>query len=188
MLKRAWLNSFLLKKENLIYWYELKNNSFILGLDLDMNRIWYINDNYNNFILILEKFLFIFNSVSGVKFNNITFNNIKIWDELFNNCIFLFNANDRKSWFVKTNWLIHFPRNASKWDIFDKIIYLAEENKLSVRKLIKIWFSQAKARKFYNMLKSNDVIKISEYNKSNKKYDIEKLKKIIEILRKNMGV
>lgn len=176
------LNKFLYTNDNLISWYEDKWNSFIIALNLTIKEISYVKENYEKFIKILEKILYTFNQSSNKQFKNITFNNVKIWDEIINNCIFLYNSNKDVSWFIEIKKYIEFTANKkAEWkDLYEKIIDLATKNELSVRNLIKLWIKQNRARKFYDILKEKEIIVISEYNNNSKKYDIEKLKILLK--------
>jgi len=186
----SWLNKFLYTTDNIILWHEYKWNSFIIALNLTIKEISFIKENFDKFKWILENILYTFNQSSDKYFKNITFNKVKIWNEMYNNCIFLYNSEQNLSWFIQAKDVIEFPaRKEAVWiDIYDKIYNLAENNNLSVRNLIKLWIKQIKARKFYEFLKEKEIIVISKYNNNNKKYDLEKLLKILEIAKNKGGV
>lgn len=186
----SWLNKFLYTTDNIILWHEDKWNSFIIALNLTIKEISFIKENFDKFKWILENILYTFNQSSDKYFKNITFNKVKIWDEMYNNCIFLYNSEQNLSWFIQAKDVIEFPtRKEALWiDIYDKIYNLAENNNLSVRNLIKLWIKQIKARKFYEFLKEKEIIVISKYNNNNKKYNLEKLLKILEIAKNKSGV
>lgn len=184
----SWLNKFLYTNDNIVLWYEDRKNSYIIALNLTIKELSYIKEKFDNYKTILENILYTFNQSSNKYFKNITFNKVKIWEEIYNNCIFLYNSEQNLTWYIQVKWVIEFPaRKETIWkDIYDKIYKLAENDNLSVRNLIKLWIKQIKARKFYHFLKEKEVIIISKYNNNNKKYDLDKLSQILKIA-KNKG-
>ncbi len=176
----SWLNWFLYTKSIENNWLFCNSKYCFIQLILKENQIIYINNNFEKFSKILEKFLSLYNSISNIKLKNITFWNIKDWDLIYNNSIFLYNWKNDKEWFIKSNWLISIFSNKkvnNKEIILKKILLMLKQKNISVRKLIKIWLTQTKARKIYNFLKENNIFIISKFNQMNKKYYLEKLDK-----------
>lgn len=174
------LNKFLYTNDNIINIHKDMKWSYLIALNLNIREINYIKDNFDEFIKILEKILYSFDQTTNYNFKNIAFNNVKIWDVMINNCVFLYNSQKDKVWYIKTNTCIEFPRyNVTRWiTLYEKIWDLIEKKKMSVRNLIKLWISQSRARELYKFLKEKLVIIISENNHQHKTYFIEEYRKI----------
>lgn len=184
ILNYSQLNNFLDNNNLLIdsgFW--TNNKSFIISLNLDIRRVSFIKENFDDFVKILENILFIFNQNHDIKFKNISFTNIKIWWEVINNCIFLYDSEKETNGYIKIKTMVEFEDNINNKNktMKNKILDLALNNSLSVRNLIKLWLNQTRARNLYSYFKEEWVIQISEYNNMNKKIDIEKLKNLLKI-------
>lgn len=190
IVKIAGINIFFNTTDELVKSYEYKGNSFIITLNLFDSETWKVNDNFEDFKKVLEKLLFIFNNNTELYYKNISFNKIKIWDETYNNSIFLYNSEQNISWYFQIKWVIKFPaRKEPVWkDIYDKIYDLAKNDNLSIRNLMKLWIKQTKARNIYTFLKENKIIVISKNNNNDKKYDLDKLSKFLKIAKNKNSV
>jgi hypothetical protein len=175
----SWLTNFFYTNRDLVNWYIQEKKYTIIQLVLNINEISYIKNNYEEFIKILNNILFTYNQVFKVNFNNISFWNVKIENEIYSNCIILFSSKKYEYWYVENN-KVFITKKHKKATIYDKIEDLIKNKKLSVRKLMKLWLPQSKARNFYNLLKEKWIIKISEYNNNHKFYDLEKFQKIFK--------
>ena len=184
LIKSSWLNNFLYNLNNLVIWYLEEKKYIVIQLWLSIKEIAYIKNNYSNFVKILETILFTYNQSWNNYFNNITFWNIKKWSDIFNNCIFLYSSNKDKKWYRDVKSLITIKENIkkdyTKLSIYQKIILLIKNKKLSVRNLIKIWIIQIRAREIYNFLKEKWVFEISKYNNNNKIYHLENINNFTE--------
>ncbi len=175
----SWLVKFLYTNRNLVSSYFQEKKYTIIQLDLDITEIAYISNNFDEFIKIAENILFTYNQSFWVNFNNITFWNVKKWENIYSNCIILFSSKKYDYWFIKiyNNFII---KENKKITIYDKIEDLIKNKQLSVRKLMKLWLTQSKARNFYNILKEKWIIEISKYNNSHKTYNLEKFQKFFK--------
>ena len=184
LIKSSWLNNFLYNLNNLVIWYLEEKKYIVIQLWLSIKEIAYIKNNYSNFVNILETILYTYNQSWNNYFNNITFWNIKKWSDIFNNCIFLYSSNKDKKWYRDVKGLITIKENIkkdyTKLSIYQKIILLIKNEKLSVRNLIKIWIIQIRAREIYNFLKEKWVFEISKYNNNNKIYHLENINNFTE--------
>jgi len=175
----SWLIKFFYTNRNLVSSYIQEKKYTIIQLDLDIAEIAYISNNFNDFLTILENILFTYNQSFWVNFNNITFWNVRKWNEIFSNCIILFSSKKYEYWYIEIHNDFIIKEN-KKTTIYDKIEELIKDKKLSVRKLMKIWLSQSKARNLYKLLKEKWIIIISDYNNNHKTYDLEKFQKIFK--------
>lgn len=175
------LNKFLPKNNNLVKYNKQIWNSYIIQLNLYQKEIAYIKNNFEEFKNILETVLYTFEHYYWIEYNNITFNSIKFWEKVLNNCIFLTSFKNKEYWFIKLNKFLEYspPKKEEKKSIFlwnslyDKIWRLIENNKFSVRNLINFWISDKYSRELYDFLKEKEVLVISKYNHTHKTYNIE---------------
>lgn len=175
------LNKFLYTKDELVKSLLETNKYCVIQLDLTIKEVSYIKNNFETYISILENILFTYNQNWKTYFSNITFNGVKRWNEVFNNCIFLYSSKNGEEWFRKTNNYIEIWSQKEKivWKtIYDKIINLIFKKELSVRNLINLWIIQIRAREIYNYLKEKEVFFISENNHNHKVYNLENIKNI----------
>lgn len=166
------LNKFLYTNDNIIYIHKNMKWSYLIALNLNIREINYIKDNFDEFIKILEKILYSFNQSTPYNFKNIAFNNVKIWYLTINNCIFLYNSQKNKLWYINTTTCIEYTT------LYKRIWDLIETKKMSVRNLMKLWITQKISRELYKFLKEKSVIIIAECNNQDKTYSIEKYRKI----------
>ena len=177
----SWLNKFLYTNNELVQSVLEMNKYTVIQLNLTIKEVSYIKNSFEDYILILENILFTYNQSWNKYFKNITFNTIKRWDEIFNNCIFLYDSKNNVIWFQKTSSFIKIWNQKKEivWKtISDKIIDLIYQKNLSVRNLIKLWIIQIRAREIFSFLKEKEVFVISEHNKNHKIYNYDKLKNI----------
>jgi len=177
----SWLNKFLYTNNELVQSVLEMNKYTVIQLNLTIKEVSCIKNSFEDYILILENILFTYNQSWNKYFKNITFNTIKRWDEVFNNCIFLYDSKNNKIWFQKTSSFITIWNQKKEiiWKtISDKIIDLIYQKDLSVRNLIKLWIIQIRAREVYDFLKEKEIFVISEYNKNQKTYNNDNIKNI----------
>ena len=177
----SWLNKFLYTNNRLVQSILEMDKYTVIQLNLTIKEVSYIKNSFEDYILILENILFTYNQSWNKYFKNITFNTIKRWDEVFNNCIFLYDSKNNKIWFQKTSSFITIWNQKKEiiWKtISDKIIDLIYQKDLSVRNLIKLWIIQIRAREVYDFLKEKEIFVISEYNKNQKTYNNDNIKNI----------
>jgi hypothetical protein len=170
----SWLNKFLYTNKNLFNGFLDSKKYLIIQLNLSIKELSFIKKNYKDFVLILENILFTFNESWNKYFRNITFNTLKDWEKIHNNCIFMYSNNNWEAWYQHKDWYIELKskikKQKNKYKEIEKLII--EEN-LSVRNLMKIWIIQIRAREFYNFLKEKWVFEISKYNNNHKKYYLD---------------
>ena len=177
----SWLNKFLYTNNELVQSVLEMDKYTVIQLNLTIKEVSCIKNNFEDYILILENILFTYNQSWNKYFKNITFNTIKRWDDVFNNCIFLYDSKNNEIWFQKTSSFIKIWSQKKEiiWKtISDKIIDLIYQKDLSVRNLIKLWIIQIRAREVYDFLKEKEIFVISEHNKNHKIYNHDKLKNI----------
>lgn len=177
----SWLNKFFYTSDELVQDILEKEKYCIIQLNLTIKELAYIKNNFENYQWILESILFTYNKSWNKYFKNITFNTVQRWDEIFNNCIFLYNSKIHEIWFQDTKNFIKIwvEKKEIVWiTISDKIFDLIYKKDLSVRNLMKLWIIQIRAREIYNLLKEKEVFVISEYNKNHKIYNNDNLKYI----------
>lgn len=183
----SWLNKFLYTSKKIVKSFKDWKVIFIIELELDVKQITHIENNILDFSNILNIVLSTFNKTFCKEFKNITFNNVKLWEEIKKNCIILYTSkiNDN-TWFLKTNKIIELnivkkqKNNFNKTNdiLVDGIIGLIHKENVSVRNLIKLWIVQIRARELFNFFKDKEVFEIKDYNKNSKIYNFEKLKDI----------
>jgi len=106
----SWLNKFLYTTEKIVKSFKDWKIVFIIELELDIKQITHIENNILDFSNILNIILSTFNKTFCKDFKNITFNNVKLWEDIKKNCIILYNSTNSNSWFIKTNKLIELNR------------------------------------------------------------------------------
>ena len=102
----SWLNKFLYTNNRLVQSILEMDKYTVIQLNLTIKEVSYIKNSFEDYILILENILFTYNQSWNKYFKNITFNTIKRWDEIFNNCIFLYDSKNNVIWFQKTSSFI----------------------------------------------------------------------------------
>lgn len=174
-----WLNKFLYRTKWIIKnIYNLKT-IFIIELDLKIKEISFINYNFDAFVNILNLILKTFNNYFTIKYNNITYSDVYIWENILKNCIVFFNSNKiNETWFLISKSPIKIKTFEKEKDLIDKIFDLIMNKNLSIRNLIKIWIIQIKARKVYKYLKEKEIFIIDENNNNEKIYNFENIKNI----------
>lgn len=175
----CWLNKFLYRPKWIVKnIYNLKT-IFIIELDLKIKEISYINNNFDAFVNILNLILKTFNNYFTIKYNNITYSDVYIWENILKNCIVFFNSNKiNETWFLISKSPIKIKTFEKNKDLIDKVFGLIMNKNLSVRNLIKTWIIQIKARKIYKYLKEKKVFVIDENNNNQKIYNFENIKNI----------
>jgi hypothetical protein len=176
----CWLNKFIYKLKWLIKnIYKKNKNIIIIQLNLEIKEISYINNNFDAFVNILNLILKTFNNYFTIKYNNITYSDVYVWENILKNCIVFYNSNNiKENWFLISKTPIKISKTEKEKDIVDKIFDLIMNKNLSVRNLIKIWIFQIKARKIYKFLKEKEIFFIDENNQNEKIYNFENLKNI----------
>lgn len=183
ILWHSWLNKFLYKTKWLIKnSYKIKN-IVIVELDLWIEDISFINNNFDAFINVLNLILKTYNDYFDIKYNNITFNSVYLWEKILKNCIIFYNSKRiKESWFLISKSPLKFEIQKTienkKTDLIDKIVDLILNKNLSVRNLIKIWIIQIRARALYDFLKEKEVFIVDNNNRNEKIYFFENIKKI----------
>lgn len=177
----SWLNKFFYTSDNLVLDILERDKYCIIQLNITIKELAYIKSNFENYTLILENILFTYNKSWNKYFKNITFNTVQRWDDIFNNCIFLYDSKINEIWFQDTKNFIKIwvEKKEIVWiTISDKIFDLIYKKDLSVRNLMKLWIIQIRAREIYSFLKEKEVFSISENNNNHKIYNNDNLKNI----------
>lgn len=180
----SWLNRFLYTSKSLFKSAKNYKTIFLIELSINTEQITFLENNFNDFIKILENVLNSFNKVYNWKaFKNITINKVFIWENLLNNCLILYNSKKEDKWFIYSKNIIRIPEKKennqnTEDNIFDKIINLILNKNLSVRNLIKLWIPQIRARELFNFFKINRIFEISKTNNNYKIYNLSEIKKI----------
>jgi len=183
ILWHSWLNKFLYKTKGLIKnSYKIKN-IVIVELDLWIEDISFINNNFDAFVNVLNLILKTYNDYFDIKYSNITFNSVYLWEKILKNCIIFYNSKRiKETWFLisRSPLKIEIQKIIEKKeiDIIDKIVDLIINKNLSVRNLIKIWIIQIRARSLYDFLKEKEVFIVDNNNRNEKIYFFENIKKI----------
>ena len=179
----SWLNKFLYKTKWLIKnSYKIKN-IVIVELDLWIEDISFINNNFDDFVNVLNLILKTYNDYFDIKYSNITFNSVYLWEKILKNCIIFYNSKRiKESWFLisRSPLKIEIQKiiENKEISIIDKILDLIINKNLSVRNLIKIWIIQIRARALYDFLKEKEVFIVDNNNRNEKIYFFENIKKI----------
>lgn len=114
-----------------------------------------------------------------IKYNNITYTDVYVWENILKNCIVFFNSTKiNESWFLISKSPIKIKKLEKEKDFTDKVFDLIINKNLSVRNLIKIWIIQIKARRIYKFLKWKWIFVIDENNQNEKIYNFENIKNI----------
>lgn len=179
----SWLNKFLYKTKWLLKNSYKVKNIVIVELDLWIEDISFINNNFDVFVNVLNLILKTYNDYFDIKYNNITFNSVYLWEKILKNCIIFYNSKRiKESWFLisRSPLKIEIQKIIEKkeMDIIDKIVDLIINKNLSVRNLIKIWIIQIRARALYDFLKEKEVFIVDDNNRNEKIYFFENIKKI----------
>jgi len=180
----SWLNKFLYTSKSLFKSVKNYKTIFIIELSINTEQIAFLENNFDDFVWILEKILNSFNKIYNWKsFKNITINKVFIWENLLNNCLILYNSKKEDKWFIYSKNIIRIPEKKennqnTEDNIFNKILELILNKNISVRNLIKLWIPQIRARELFNFFKINKIFEISEKNNNHKIYNFNEMKKI----------
>ncbi len=179
----SWLNKFLYKTKGLIKnSYKIKS-IIIVELDLWIEDISFINNNFDAFVNVLNLILKTYNDYFDIKYGNITLNSVYMWKKILKNCIIFYNSTKiKESWFLisRSPLKIEIQKiiENKEIDLIDKIVDLIINKNLSVRNLIKLWIIQIRARSLYDFLKEKEVFVVDNNNRNEKIYFFENIKKI----------
>lgn len=172
------LQNFFQTERDLIKQFKRWNSFDIVILDLYIKDISFIEKRYKVFMKSCENFLQLWNYNGERYYKNITFNSVKIWETIIPHCLILINTeNIDKLWFFKTWDYIKFENKSKdfKKSLYENIILLITEKKISVRKLMKLWITQKKAREVYTYIKNLWIFNIDEWDNNKKYFYLENL-------------